>query len=96
MSGLRCWPGCLAVIIRSEAGNEGRIVHCIRLALSEEIDRPRFHPHVGPVWLVDRVLPMSNGLRSRLVGDFQLTPITPPPGTDCTTHDADKPQPVEA
>lgn len=97
MSGLRCWPGCLAVVNRSKLGvNVGIVVTVGEFAgLGPD----------GPMWWTysDRPRPVIGSntgvIRLKTRGrspDAWLTPITPPPGTDCTTHDADKPQPVEA
>ena len=94
MSGLRCWPGCLAVVTKSKAGNEGRTVVCVRLATRHELDEAWFEHE--PTWVIDRPLRTLLGFRRPLVKDASLQPLLPPPGTDCTTHEADKPQPVEA
>ena len=89
MSGLRCWPGAMAVIVRSANRNEGRTVECVSLTHgSGELG-------TGPRWVTDPPV-FDRWGRVRPVLDSCLRPITPPPGTDCTTHEADKPQPVEA
>ncbi|CAB5219093.1 hypothetical protein UFOVP229_27 [uncultured Caudovirales phage] len=61
---LNCRPGDLAVVVRSVAGNEGKVVTCLRL-----------HPpgtdntsvEDGPVWEIDR--PLVGVLRSRSTGE---------------------------
>lgn len=81
----RCWPGCLALCVRSDAGNEGRIVEVLHFAgrISERVKADNFwlvRPIDGkPVkWITDEG-------RADYIGDYlhdnQLIPITPPPGT---------------
>ena len=97
MSGrLRCWPEALAVIVHSVAGNEGKVVRCVRF-VGDPWPRGADGEHID-CWEVDRDLPGVGGWieRDRFISDSRLRPITPPPGTDCTATDADKPQPVEA
>ena len=100
MSGLRCWPGALAIVVRAKLPeNVGLLVRCIELVPLDA--------GAGPMWMTECARPApsvwihsgrpSPGLEHRaLCPDAWLRPITPPPGTDCTTHDADKPQSVEA
>lgn len=49
---MNCKPGDLAVIVRSMAGNEGRIVQCIRLAGPGEF--PREGIFGGPRWVMNQ------------------------------------------
>jgi len=59
---MNCKPGDLAVLIRSWAGNEGKVVTCVRLHGSEyrDTDGDLLTPH-GPRWVIDRPLPSSIG-----------------------------------
>ncbi len=50
---MNCKPGDLAVFVKSRAGNEGKIVRCLRLATSAEIKAVQFSNDLGPVWLTD-------------------------------------------
>jgi hypothetical protein len=47
---MNCKPGDLAIIVKSVAGNEGKIVHCIKLIDVFDI------VNEGPVWEVDQQL----------------------------------------
>lgn len=110
MSGrLNCWPGCLAYI--THPSMYGVIVEVLYAAPAGSFRLPdgfaAFHPGEKPGWVVRFAKPIQapvehKGQRLKRtahyasVDDKWLRPITPPPGTDCTTHDADKPQPVEA
>jgi len=49
---MNCKQGDLAVIVRSLAGNEGKIVRCLRL-----IPQTPWAIQPGPRWIVDRTLP---------------------------------------
>ncbi len=89
MSGLRCWPGAVAVIVRSPLGlNLDKWVECVAVV--------GVHTEHGAVWRVkarSRQLVTDMGVRCAAcdVPDAWLRPITPPPGTEVTTTDADKP-----
>ena len=100
MSGLRCWPGCLAYITGGGfPENVGSVVEVIKLAdpteyVQGDSDEWECRP-LSPIWGLGPWGPIRDGDLTA-IWDKHLTPITPPPGTDCTTHEADKPQPVEA
>ena len=112
MSGrLRCWPGCLAYITHPRMyGVTVEVLYAAPVGSFTLPDGfPAWHGEVaGAGWVVRSPspirVPVSDGLGGRFerlanyasIPDKHLRPITPPPGTDCTTHDADKPQPVEA
>lgn len=83
MSG-RIWPGALCVIVRSFAGNEGKVVQCIRLATEGEVLDERFNDGGEPVWQVDRRLSATYGPPVNLARESFLRPITPPPSADTT------------
>ena len=76
---MNCKPGDLAVFVRSKAGNEGKIVRCIRLATSEEIDRWYHTDKRGPVWLIDQLVVRMYGTSAPLALDVNLRPIRPQP-----------------
>lgn len=100
MSGLRCWPGCLARINRAVMPeNVGMVVEVLRRAGADED---------GPLWQVTLPRPSrgvllgtnyvvtTNHESATVTPDAWMTPITPPPGTESTTTDADKPVEVQA
>jgi hypothetical protein len=81
---LNCKQGDLAVIVRSFAGNEGKIVTCIRLATMAERAYARFDNALlpGEAWVIDRVVLSANGMRVPLAYDAQLRPLRDSEGED--------------
>lgn len=88
MSRLRCWPGCLAVIVLDECpDNLGAIVKVLKRANPHE-----YSSFDGEEWEVmpTRALRCWGADGYRLVQaavgmrDIALRPITPPPGTETT------------
>lgn len=79
---MNCQKGDLAVYVRSKAGNEGKIVRCIRLATIEELEAWHHRSDDGPVWIVDRLIPRSR-FPAPLSKDRNLRPIRDP-GDDAT------------
>jgi hypothetical protein len=75
---MNCKPGDLAVFVRSAAGNVGKIVRCLRLATSAEIEAKNHIPDMGPVWIIDRELPRQR-TPAALALDCILRPIRPQP-----------------
>lgn len=74
---MNCKPGDLAVAIKSEAGNEGRIMTCIRFLGS-------VRGYFGDdYWEVDRSLPGKFGNMEPIFRDSGLRPIRDP-GDDAT------------
>ena len=69
---LNCKPGDLAVIVRSDAGNEGRIVRCIRFVgkVPGWVDDDR--------WEIDQVLKGHLGGKSKTVRDSRIRPLRDP------------------
>lgn len=74
---LNCRPGDLAVIVRSTAGNEGTIVHCVRLE-----PQPWWAIIEGPRWLIESPVPDTYGMPIRSVADFALRPLRDSDGED--------------
>lgn len=72
MSGLRCKPGQLAMIIKSSVGNEGKVVRCLRLRPHSEFNFPT---EFGPVWEVDTLLLTSHGNWVPAMYDAWLMPL---------------------
>lgn len=94
---MNCKQGDLAIIVKSRAGNEGKIVTCLRLATTEEISLNRFYDQpLWPVWIVDRNLQNANLLgevngQSNLAYDATLRPIRDQDGEDEMIRIAGKP-----
>lgn len=89
---MNCKLGDLAVIVRSFAGNDGKIVRCIRFAgLISYTDGT-----TEPSWYVDCDLKGQDGSPNPLVSDYQLRPIRPNEGDDETLTWAGKPEGVTA
>ena len=69
---LNCKRGDIAIIVRSVAGNEGRIVRCVWFL--GEVDPDIFIP-VGPRWVIDPPVPNLVGGLINHLADCQLKPI---------------------
>ena len=76
---MNCKPGDLAVLIRSRAGNEGKIVRCVRLATSVEVMRENLSRAFGPIWLLDGPIIHTDGRAKPYAKDAWLRPIRPQP-----------------
>jgi hypothetical protein len=74
---MNCKPDELAVMVRSAAGNEGRIVRCLRLATLNELLEANWNRRAGPVWVVDQILRTSHHRMAPLANDAWLRPIRP-------------------
>lgn len=76
---MNCKPGDLAIIIKSEAGNCGKAVTCIKTITIVEafslyntiFNMPE------PFWVVDSALPTKHGGFHPVVPDAWLMPINP-------------------
>lgn len=82
MSELRCRPGDLAVMVKSEAGNVGKIVTCVRLANDSDLLPYGYQTCGIPHWVVDRDIPAINGRPCPFVADMYLRPLRPGEGED--------------
>lgn len=70
---VRCWKGCTAIVVKSYAGNEGKVVQCVEyLGLVDWPADPQL-----PTWRIDKFLPLGHGGMGDTICDFQLCPITP-------------------
>jgi len=97
---LNCKEGDLAVIVRSQSGNEGKIVRCLRLSTELDINRwANGDVATGPTWVVDPPVPHNlHGqyyCMGRIVGDFRLRPLRDGGGEDEILRLAGRPVPVE-
>mgnify|MGYP006921370785 CR=1 FL=1 len=92
---MNCKPGDLAVIVRSQGNNAGRIVQCVRLHISQAHDVdgvPLLLTASGPRWVIDRPLPGN----LQTVPDAILRPLRDSDGEDETLTWAGKPESVAA
>lgn len=90
---MNCRPGDLAIIVKSVAGNEGKIVRCIRLLPSGSDKKFVFD---GPRWVIDRPVPDSIGLEISSLADCALRPIRDNDGEDEMLRITGKPQEISA
>lgn len=80
---MNCKPGDLAIVVRSKAGNEGRIGRCLRRASKREIARQALFSFQGePCWKMDREFSACDnfgrgGYSVSILPDACLRPIRP-------------------
>lgn len=81
---MNCKPGDLAVIVRSLAGLEGRIVHCMRLADScnFDLDGRMVLYDGGPRWVLEKPIVNSDGDTLYTYADARLRPLRDSDGED--------------
>ena len=82
MSKLNCRPGDLAVIVRSEAGNEGKVVHCLRLDAARSsgptVTKSGKLLPPSPIWAIDRAINHVRGTIAPYCHDSYLRPLRDP------------------
>ncbi len=83
---MNCEPGDLAIMVKSYAGNEGKIFHCVRLATMDELMRDSFDTGTN-WWLIDRAIPSTWGELAPYADDKNLRPIRPGDMSDETPTD---------
>ena len=95
---MNCKQGDLAIVVRSVAGNEGKIVRCLKLEPAgfdyNDIDD-------GAIWVIDRSLNWIDERTGRTgqspsCPDINLRPIRDNPGPDETLTWEKNPERVEA
>lgn len=72
---LRCKAGGLAMIIKSSAGNESKVVRCIRIITADSVN---YDPTPGPVWEIDTALKTNIGMKVPACYDQWMIPINDP------------------
>jgi hypothetical protein len=89
---MNCKPGDLAVVVKSHAGNEGKIVRCV------EYTGLNFWPFIGVdhSWRIDSSLRSYAGTYGNDIADSQLRPIRDNDGEDETLTWAGKPESINA
>jgi hypothetical protein len=92
---MNCKPGDLAVIVRSAAGNEGRIVRCVELVGDFVLSHPNGLVTFPNTWLIDLPLIGWGGRQSKHVPDEWLRPIRDNDGEDESLTWAGKPSDIK-
>jgi len=95
---MNCKQGDLAIIVRSEAGNEGKIVRCIRFLGDRLWISKDGSIKSSPTWEINALLPSWNGDVDprKLLQDEVLRPLRDNDGEDEMLRIAGKPQKVTA
>ncbi len=78
---MNCKQGDLAIVVRSEAGNQGCILTCIRLASTQEKQRLDYQT-THEMWVTDRLLKSTRGPPDALMFDEYLRPLRGDDGED--------------
>jgi hypothetical protein len=74
---MNCKPGDLAMVVRSVANNNGKIVRCVRI----EGEYSFFGPaptFTSIAWFVEPAIPAHDGTLTHCVPDAKLRPIRDP------------------
>lgn len=87
---LNCKLGDLAVIVRSDSGNEGAVVVCLEMYVGQWANG-----NYEAGWLVDRWLPCRSGGQTRHVADRKLRPLRDGDGEDEMLRIAGRPADVQ-
>ncbi len=93
---MNCQKGDLAVIVRSDAGNEGKIVRCLRFLPRKSWRIPNGRIVYVDSWEVDTPVKGWAGDSTAACMDERLRPIRDQPGEDETLTWAPVPSTVEA
>lgn len=71
---LKCRQGDLAIIIKSKAGNEGKVIACVKYVSTPPLfDLCGNEPY--DYWEIDRALTSSAGRQLKYIHDSWLLPI---------------------
>lgn len=93
---MNCKQGDLAIVVKSWAGNEGKVVRCLRLSDCTRRVLPDLSVVDEAIWEVDQELTDCFGKKDALVADSQLRPIRDNDGEDEMVTIAGKPQGIPA
>lgn len=95
---MNCRPNEMAIVVRSLAGNLGKVVQCLRLATSADLKGAGVW-HEGEVWVVDAPMTVLHWGRDPkfvcLAPDSHLAPIHPDGITDEEVRDLYQPAPAK-
>ena len=80
---MNCKKGDLAIIVSSSCGNEGKIVKCLELLITDSFPdtdgRRQWHiKGVHPIWRIDRPINLSNNfdtVQALYCSDERLRPL---------------------
>jgi hypothetical protein len=92
-----CKAGDLAVFIKSYAGNEGKIVTCLRIATTQKLITDKYTFFDGPVWVLDQEVNIADIDTGEIIDklpyglDSYLRPIRDTEGEDEMLSIAGKP-----
>ena len=78
---LNCKAGDLAVFVKSTAGNEGKIVLCVRYLGVITLSNQNGH-FLAPAWEIDTHVPSWTGKLVNIISDEYLRPIRDQDGED--------------
>lgn len=82
---MNCKPGDLAVIVKSYAGNEGKIVRCLEPRPNHKfLDLRDGTFFIAFGWLLDTEIKGRYGRTATVAADFQLRPLRNSDGADET------------
>lgn len=79
---LNCKPGDLAIVVKSHAGNEGKVVRCLELQALCKLQQPDGSYFTGPAWVIDQGLVSWGGVVMHLTPDDFLRPLRDDDGVD--------------
>lgn len=94
---MNCKQGDLAIVVKSELGNEGKVVRCIRVLSKKESDALMYWS--GPLWEVDAPLKASFGFVVTYTNhcpDSYLRPLRNQDGEDEMLRISGKPEQLTA
>lgn len=79
---MNCKQGDLAVLVRSDSGNEGAVVQCLRLYVGQLLNPDKTLTATVVAWFIDRNLPTLDGSLCLIVEDSKLRPLRDTDGED--------------
>jgi hypothetical protein len=80
---LNCKQGEIAIVVQSNAGNEGRVLTCLHLASRKQCEAESLGWWTaGAVWVTDADLMCNDGTTTRLYPDSRLRPLRDSEGED--------------
>lgn len=92
---MNCKQGDLAIIVKSHAGNEGKIVRCLKFVPAQEFITPEGKIVKWDSWEVNIVINAWSGEKTSIVPDHFLKPIRDNDGEDEMLRITGKPKQPE-
>jgi hypothetical protein len=93
---MNCKQGDIAIVVRSQAGNEGKIVRCLQLIPAFMWVNRDGSTDILPSWEIDIPLKGVDGDVEPVIADNQLRPIRPGDISDDEVRDLYAPKVPEA